>query len=481
VFHVGSVACLLRAQLQPIRARYGLEAAGQGLREEGALDLYPTMGYPDDTAMSRTSPRRLLRLAGATCTRLLPISLLLVAFTTGCAETSGAEFPPLGKKWFERAQASYRSGDFEDAAIAVEQALKTAGERPEVKLVAARVALANLEYDRVLQLLEGLTTTDARALRGRALWYAGEVERAADELEQLNSDPDVRDAWAVDVAKLARRGTGRKPFTMSGGLVAATDMPYAGGTSMLVPVELNGEPALGLIATGTAEAVVDGAPGAGSWISLRFGERIEVRDVPALSRDLSGISRQTGAPVKLLIGVNLLRHLNPTFDLAGGQFVVRSYEPPPPPSATTVKLGYVRGGGMVMRAALGSEDDPEWMSLLIDTSMGFPVALDADGWKKTGLAPSSLVSVPRSKNLKQGILSSLRVGAFQLPEVPAVHGTPMDDLEKALDMDLDGMVGSALLAAFRVTLADRGLTMWLEPMPGQAVGGEAARDGAPIP
>ena len=54
-----------------------------------------------------------------------------------------------------------------------------------------------------------------------------EIERAADDLEHLVADPEVRDPWAADIAKLSRRGNGRKPFSMSGGMVAVTEMPYA--------------------------------------------------------------------------------------------------------------------------------------------------------------------------------------------------------------------------------------------------------------
>jgi hypothetical protein len=75
-----------------------------------------------------------------------------------------------------------------------------------------------------------------------------------------------------------------------------------------------------------------------------------------------------------LLGVNLLRHVRPTFDLIGGQFVVRRYEPPPPPVATTLKVSYVRGGGMLLRGAFGSEATAAQASFLVDTSIVYPVA-----------------------------------------------------------------------------------------------------------
>lgn len=394
----------------------------------------------------------------------------LSLWLSGCVGTTatGPSWPPTAKKWFDRGELSYRTGDIDDAQIAVDNALRMLPNEPQVKVLAARVALARLEYDRVLQFLRGIESDEARSLRARALWYAGRVEQTADELEKLLANPEVRDVWATEVAKLARRGSGRKPFRMTGGLLAVSEMPQVAASSLVVPLEINGEPGLGLIATGTAEAVVDGG-GEPTWLSLRFGQRVEVKDVPALSKDLSGISRQLNAPIKMLIGVNLLRHLHPTFDFTGGQFVVRSFEPPPPPAATTLRVSYVRGGGMLLRGAFGSEQTAPMASLLVDTSMSFPIALDDGGWKKAGFKLNSLRTFPNGGSLKTGTLSVLRLGAFEVPQVPGVYGAPVAQLEKGLDVELDGLVGSGLLAAFRVTLVDGGRTMWLEDIPQEAI------------
>jgi hypothetical protein len=414
--------------------------------------------------------------------------LWLALATSGCgaAAQGEASWPPLAKRWFDRAEASYLQGDVDDAEHAVGNALRILPQEPEIRLLASRVALAQLEHDRAIQLLQGVEGQDARAVRGRALWYAGHVDRAADELELLLSDPEVRDAWAVEIAKLARRGSGRKPFQMSGGLLAAVEMPKVASTALVAPVELNGEPALAMIDTGVAEAVIDSSSGGEpQWISLRFGERVEVKDVPAIAKDLSGLSRQLNAPIKLLVGVNLLRHLHPTFDFTGGQFVVRTFEPPPPPHATTVRVAYVRGGGMLLRGAFGADQASPMASLLVYTSMTFPIALDDGGWKKAGIDAGKLQSVPNVAGLRQGVLPLLRLGAFDVPQIPGVHGAPVQELEKGLGMELDGLVGSGLLAAFRVTLVDGGRTMWLEDMPPEAVmrqaGGPPGGVGAPPP
>ena len=401
------------------------------------------------------------------------LGLAPLALSTACTSANPqAEFPPVAKRWYERGTASYQAGDLEDAELAVENALRAAPNQPETRLLAGRVSLARLDYDRTIEVLKGLTGADARGLRGRALWYRGDVQSAADELDALLRDPDVKDGWAVEIVKLARRGVGRKPFDMSGGLLAVMDMPRTGSASMIVPVEIDGDPALGMIATGTAEAVVDAAAGTEpSWVSLRFGERVEVRDVPVLAKDLSGLSKQVNAPIKILIGVNLLRHLHPTIDFAGGQFVVRSFEPPPPPAATTVRLSYVRGGGMLVRGAFGSGESAPACSLLIDTSLTYPVALAGAAWAKAGVPASSMHTLPNSGSLREGVLPSLRLGAFEVPHVPGLEGDgTIKERAEGLGVNVDGLLGAGLLATFRMTLIDGGRSMWLEDLPNEALG-----------
>jgi hypothetical protein len=416
--------------------------------------------------------------------RRTALAAVTVFAAVGCGSAAQeADWPPLAKKWYDRALASFRRVDLEDADAAVQNAMRLEPQREEVRLLAGRVALGRLEFDAALKALQGLDSPEARATRGRAYWYSGRVTEAADELEALLTDPGVKDAWAREVAKLARRGTGREPFRLSGGLVGVAEMPAVGpGAALIVPLELNGEPVLGLIATGTPEVMVDTTSHEPSWVSLRFGERVEVRDVPALPKDLSGVSKQLNAPIKVLLGVSLLRHLRPTIDYRGSQFVVRTFDPPPPPRSTTLKIAYVRGGGMVFRTALARTSEETDAALLVDTSMFFPIALDDAGWSKAGIDPATLQPVPNMAGLKQGLLPYLRLGAYEIPDVPAVYGAPLAEFENGLDVDLDGLVGSGLLAAFRITLTDGGRTLWPEdtsmltdlgPPPGDAPGDPA--------
>jgi hypothetical protein len=97
--------------------------------------------------------------------------------------------------------------------------------------------------------------------------------------------------------------------------------------------------------------------------------------------------------------------------------------------------------------------------------MDLALVLDDDGWKKTGKNVASLQPLPGSKTLTIGMLDQLMLGSLEIPGVPAVRGVPVAEIEKPLGVDIDGIVGSGMFVPFRVTLADQGRTMWVEPMP----------------
>lgn len=391
------------------------------------------------------------------------LGMCSLSLACASAKPPEAKWPPVAKKWFDRAEHSYQAGDMDDAEHAIDNALSSLPDEVQVKILAAKISMTRLEFDRALQLLKGLDSTDAAGLRGRCHWYLGQLEQAAAELERVTSDPEVKDGWAKNTLLLARAGRGRTPFEISGGLLAAVEMPKAGNSSMFVPLEVNGEPALAMVATDRVETVMDARePG---WVSLRFGGVLEVSDVPVVGQDLSGLSKEIGVPIKILLGVHFLRRARATVDVLGQQFVVRSYEPPPPPAATTLNPMFYRGGAMVIGGAFGAELDAPSTALLVSTSMLFPVALDEAGWRKAGQDPSTFLSVPGQAQLKHGMIPMLRLGAFEITQIPGVLGAPVATVEKEVGADLDGVVGSGLFSTFRLTFADGGRTLWLEDLP----------------
>lgn len=427
----------------------------------------------------RRSSRSVLSYRAPLCAGLLCVGSLASLGSVACGtgpDAKGPARPPLAAKWLDRAQTSFKAGDFEDARDAAKSALQAAPNDTEVKLINARIALARLDYDDAVKLTEGMETTEVHALRGRAFWYRGDLEQAADELEAMLSDPNVKDDWAREVAGLARRGVGRHPFDIEGGLIGSVEMPPA-GPALVVPVELEGEQVLAMIATATGEVVLDSnSRKEPAWVNLRFGEHVEIKDVPAITQDLSGLSRQMGAPIKLLLGVNLLRHAHATFDRRGDQFIVRKNEPAAPPDATRVPLWYVRGGGMLVRAGVAQQPNDKSV-LLVDTSSMFPVGLEDGLWKKAGVDLAKLTPAAGSTTIKEGIVPIVRFAGFDLPQIPGVEGAPVSDIKASVDMDLGGILGAGLLALFRVTFGDDGRFMWLEADP--ALLAPPDRSGAP--
>lgn len=404
-------------------------------------------------------------LTRASATFLLPAACALSLSLAGCPEMPAAQTgrDAVTNKWFERAKAEFEVADVEEAKDSVDKALAGAPNDADVKTLAAQIHLAMLDYAEAVRLLRDVKGSQASAIRGRALWYKGDLEGAADELEAMLNDPDVVDDWAKSIAKLARRGAGRVPYSVSGGLLTAVEMPHVSAVApfFVVPVEIDGEPGLGLVATGYAEVVLDSTTRAEpSWVSMRFGGRLEVNDVPAITMDLGGLSKQVGAPLKAILGVNLLRHIHATIDFGGRQFVARSFSPPPPPDATRVSLFYAKGGGMVMKTNLGQTA----ASMLIDTSMALPVALDDAGWKKAGVEIKDLKVVPDDpeKKLKEGTIPLLKIGSYEIAQVPGYYNDQVKIVEKKLAFNIDGMVGNGLLAYYRVTIGDGGRIMWLE-------------------
>jgi len=413
----------------------------------------------------------------------LILPALLAAFAA-CGDGPDANNPgnrtPLADKWLTRAKTSYRNGDADDAAVAIDGALKAAPRDQEARLLAARISLARLDYEETIKLTEGLKGSDAKALRGRAFWYSGDIERSADELEDMLRDPQVKDPWARDVAKLARRGHGRHPFAIEGAVVAAVEMAGAetGSPAMVINCELEGERVLALVATNFGELMIDSASRKEpAWVNLRFGEKFEVKDVPALTHDLSSISRQLGATIKALIGVNLLRHMHVTFDRRASQFVVRKNDPPPPPDASKMPIFYARGGAMMMRANISSKDDGQTL-LFVDSSAFYPLALDDSLLKRSGADLATFrpqQGAPAS--WKIGPLPFFKLGGVDLSQFPAVQGAAFSEYKQTFDVDLGGVAGAGLLSIFRVTFADQGKWLWLELDPAMS----AQQQGGPPP
>jgi hypothetical protein len=106
---------------------------------------------------------------------------------------------------------------------------------------------------------------------------------------------------------------------------------------------------------------------------------------------------------------------------------------------------------------------------LVDTTLTFPMALDSAAFKKAGIDVTKLTTIPNTQT-RSGIVPSLRLGAFDVPQVPGLHSDEsVKEREDGLGIDIDGLIGSGLLATFRLTLVDGGRSMWLEDIPPEAL------------
>jgi hypothetical protein len=132
---------------------------------------------------------------------------------------------------------------------------------------------------------------------------------------------------------------------------------------------------------------------------------------------------------------------------------------------------------MLLRAAVTAQDDAA-IPFYVDSSRNFPLLLKDAAWQKAGVDPRSLVPLPDTPNVKTGIVPTFRMGGFDLAKMPALEGIDMTDLASGVDVDLAGVVGADLLSFFRVTFADDGRFIWIEPDP-SLVGAPPAGDTAP--
>lgn len=378
-----------------------------------------------------------------------------------------ATMPPLALKWYERASASLRKLDVENAEVAIANSVKVAPANPAIKLLAAQIALSQLRFDEAIQALEGLSSRSAQLLMARALWQSGQLERVTPLIERLMVERQPSEVWLQSIAELTRSGSGREPFRLTGAKLAVLEMLQVPQPTLVIPVELNGEEVLAMIATGSSEVVLNAKQGQPAWISLRFGQKLEVKDVPAFSADLSSLTKRVGAPIRLLLGVDLLRRLNVTFDFHASQFIARSEAPAAPPGVGRIAVSYLMDGRMAMRSQLQEDPNAEFAALLIDTQQLVTLSMGNSGWQKAGLDPKTFEPVAGQSELRQARIPRFGLGTFDIPGVPGVFGLPRAQAGKAIE--IDGTMGSTLLAEFRVSMADGGRTLWLEAMPQAAV------------
>ena len=94
--------------------------------------------------------------------------------------------------------------------------------------------------------------------------------------------------------------------------------------------------------------------------------------------------------------------------------------------------------------------------------------------------------MPQDKDgkLRTATLKQLKLGAFNLPAVPAFTGPSFEDARKATGVDIEGAIGSGILGLFRCSLTEGGRTLWIEDLPEELVRlleDQAAAQGIALP
>ena len=87
--------------------------------------------------------------------RRFAVPLTVAAALVACGPASDSETPnrtPLADKWLVRADASYKTGDFDDAQSSASAALDVAPRDPDIRLLNAKLALSHLDWAKALKL-----------------------------------------------------------------------------------------------------------------------------------------------------------------------------------------------------------------------------------------------------------------------------------------------------------------------------------------
>ncbi|MBI2392647.1 MAG: hypothetical protein HYV09_23885, partial [Deltaproteobacteria bacterium] len=372
-------------------------------------------------------------------------------------------------QWMKRAAEELGALDLAEAKDSIDKANAASPGDAEISVLAARIALARLDFKSAAKALEGIDTSEAASLRARAFWYSDDLPRASEELSKALEDPSFKDPWAKPVRELAgTQGTGRKPFNLkdSSARVVEMRMPRDLGTMLMVPVEVDGQSTIAILDTGVPEVILDqkgrSSPG---WVSIKFanfdGTRsMEFRDVPAFVQDLSPFTKGQTVPVGAVIGMNFLRRLHLTFDRLADQLVLRRDEPPAPAQMTKVAAGYYNGGGMLVRSTIRKEFEVS-SGLWINTGTDVPLAFPEPIWKKIGVDTKTL---PTHEGRSLARLLNIRLGGLDLGPADAVGGVPQleEALAKFKGIDVMGQAGMGFLTGMRVTIADGGRWLWVE-------------------
>lgn len=360
--------------------------------------------------------------------------------------TEGGE---AGPSHAERAVDALARGALDEAARHADQALQLDPTDRAAKEVAARVAFAEGDVDRVIEVLTGETGPVLVRLRARAFARRGDLAATAEALASVDGQ-EPADGWAAAMLPIARAAAGKTPYAVEGAPRAS--LPFVGRAPVpVVEIAIDGRTANALVATSADLTVVDtrvrATAGLASTVALG---PITMRDVPVITRDLGPIGEQLGVRVDAVLGVDVLLRFATTIDFRERWVVVRregseaSADAPSAPFATL--------GGFLAVQATFDGDVTGWVTL--DTAGVFPVALTDDAVTALGHDLATLETAPNapSDTIKLLTLERIRIGNVEIAHVPAATGLIPRDLTDLAGVPHSGILGAGLLQQMRLTL-----------------------------
>jgi hypothetical protein len=174
-----------------------------------------------------------------------------------------------------------------------------------------------------------------------------------------------------------------------------------------------------------------------------------MRDVPAITRDLSPIGEELGVRIDAVLGADVLLRFTTTIDFRERWVVLRregSEAAAEAPSAPYAMLG-----GFLAVEATFDGNVTGWVTL--DTAGLFPLAITDAIVTGLGRDLASLPAAPNAPNdtIKILELERIRIGAVEVQGVPAATGLVPADLTELAGVPISGMVGAGMLGEMRVT------------------------------
>jgi len=350
-------------------------------------------------------------------------------------------------------------GDLVAAGRAAERALEADPGDARAREVAARLALANGQPDRAVELLRDDQDPRRVRLRARALFRLGRMEALARDLASVE-EQESADGWAAAALPLARAARGQPLYGLSGDPEAS--LPLVAGLGVpVVEISLGGRPVMALIATSADITVVDEAslpePG---LVEVGLGG-LTAGGVPALGRDLSPVGEALGVRLGAVLGLDLLLRLRATLDLPGGALRVRTAPPTHGPEAASLPFVTFDGSFLAVHARL-EEGAEAWMT--VDTAATFPVALTDAVVEAMGRDLATLPAAPGAPtdDVRLLELARIQLGEVAIEGVPAVTGLVPENLSTLAGAPLGGILGASLFGQVAVSFDPEGRRLVLE-------------------